>query len=187
MVYRGSARARAKAAGPIGSSSSGVRSTPSLEPTQEERPHCEAPVWRREITDTTILRIHGEEWYHQKWNQFAARLLTMKKTGYICGALPHLIADVRAERRKRAEKPPDPTVMDIIQHNRVARRLMRRHGGPTLPDPPGHGQNGPPIHPGNHETVTVTIERTITVGVRTPGTSSGTTHNGSMEAPPGLH
>ena len=125
MVNRGSARARAKAAGPIGSSSSGVRSTPSLEPTQEELPHCEVPECRREITDTTILRIHGEEWYHQKWNQLAARLLNMKKTGYICGALPHLIAEVRAERRRRAEKPPDPTVMDIIQHNRVARRLMR--------------------------------------------------------------
>ena len=174
MVYRESARARAKAAGITDSSSSGVRSTPSLGPIREE------PVWQ-------ILRIHGEEWYHQKWNQLAARLLNMKKTGYICGALPHLIAEVRAARRMRAEKPPDPTVMAIIEHNRVARRMMRIHGGPIPPDPLGNGQKGPPTRPGNQEIVTVTIERTIAVGVRTPGTSSGTTRNGAVEAPPGLH
>ena len=164
MVYR---------AGITDSSSSGVRFTPL------------GPI--REVPACQLLRIHGEDWYLQKWIELGSRLLNMKKTGYICGALPHLIAEVRAARRKRAEKPPDPTVMAIIEHNRVARRMMRRHGGPIPPDPPGNGQNGPPIRPGNQETVTVTIEQTLTVGVRTPGTSSGTTHNGAVEAPPGLH
>ena len=117
----------------------------------------------------------------------------MKKTGYICGALPHLIAEVRAARRKRAEKPPDSTVMAIIEHNRVARRMMRTQGGPIPPDPFGNGQNGsttqdgPTIRSGNRETLNITIEQTLTVGVRTPGASSGATRNGPVEAPPGLH
>ena len=176
MVYRDSARARARAAGVTVSSSSGVRSTPSLGPIREE------PVWQ-------ILHLHGEEWYLQKWVGLAARLLNMKKTGYICGALPHLIADVRAARRRRAEKPPDPTVMAIIEHNRVARRMMRTHGGPIPPDLPGNGQNqnGPTIGSGDRETLSITIEQSLTVGVRTPGTRTGATRDRPVEAPPGLH
>ena len=104
-----------------------------------------------------------------------------------------LLAGRQAARRKRAEKPPDPTVMAIIEHNRVARRMMRTHGGPIPPDLPGNGQNGPTIQDGptirsgDRETLSITIEQTLTVGVRTPGASSGATRNGPVEAPPGLH
>ena len=123
-------------------------------------------------------------------------LLRTKTIGYICGALPHLIAHAKARRRARAALPPDTAVMAIIQHNRDARRRLQERLGRQPQVHPGTSQAGTPPRPvtsqlgDQADTVAVTIEQTIVVRAprltRVRRTHVETVHHGTLDAPPGL-
>ena len=150
----------------------------------------------RGVEETAILPLHGEDWYNRMWTTLAARLLRTKVIGYICGAMPHLIAHMKARRRVQAALPPDMDVMAKIQHNRDARRKLQERHGRQPQAPRGAGQVGVPTRPvteqlGNHaDTVAVTIEQTVVAHApqltRARRTHVETVHRGTLDAPPGL-
>ena len=150
----------------------------------------------RGVEETAILPLHGEDWYNRMWTTLAARLLRTKVIGYICGAMPHLIAHMKARRRVQAALPPDMDVMAKIQHNRDARRKLQERHGRQPQAPRGTGQAGVPTRPvteqlGSHaDTVPVTIAQTVVVHApqltRVRRTHVETVHRGTLDAPPGL-
>ena len=149
----------------------------------------------RRVGETEILPLHGGEWYRQMWTSLAARLLRTKLIGYMCGAMPHLIAHMKAKRRGQAALPPDTDVIVKIEHNRDARRKLQERRGTQPQAPHGIGQAGTPTRPmpeqlGNHTgTVTVTIAQTIVVHsphlTQVRRTHDETEHHGTLGAPPG--